>query len=213
MLFPSYKLAGFQKARLRPIVTVAGGPEERPRRQHREVARVAVAVVAVVSMLLALLGTVVATAPAPADAATTGGTCSFANAGSGTYARTLCWFDMSGYNATTAGSAAGQAMTISLPGGYSISFTLKVSGGPVKAVAFPTYGGAYLGNGAYTGVGWQAGALSDPKRHHDHRRSERHLGGRLPGEPGDAATRSSAPTPSPPTPASRSPGPPTRCSA
>ena len=153
MLFPSYKLAGFQKARLRPIVTVAGGPEERPRRQHREVARVAVAVVAVVSMLLALLGTVVATAPAPADAATTGGTCSFANAGSGTYARTLCWFDMSGYNATTAGSAAGQAMTISLPGGYSISFTLKVSGGPVKAVAFPTYGGAYLGNGAYTGVG------------------------------------------------------------
>ena len=43
-------------------------------------------------------------------------------------------------------------MTISLPGGYSISFTLKVSGGPVKAVAFPTYSGAYLGNGAYTGV-------------------------------------------------------------
>jgi hypothetical protein len=68
-------------------------------------------------------------------------------------ARTLCWFDLSGYNATTAGSTAGQHMSVALPGGYSISFTLKVSGGQVKATAFPTFSGAYLGNKAYTGVG------------------------------------------------------------
>ena len=59
---------------------------------------------------------------------------------------------MSAYNATTAASAAGQSMSVALPGGYSISFTLKVSGGPVKATTFPTYSGAYLGNRAYTGV-------------------------------------------------------------
>ena len=118
----------------------------------RSVLRAALPIAAVMGMVTGLVGTVTAVTSAPASAATTGATCSFANSGSGTYARTLCWFDMSGYNATTAGSAAGQLMTISLPGGYSITFTLKVSGGPVKAVAFPTYSGAYLGNGAYTGV-------------------------------------------------------------
>ena len=57
---------------------------------------------------------------------------------------------MSSYSAAAAGSAAGQSMTVALPGGYSISFTLNVSGGAVGPTAFPTYGGAYLGNGAYT---------------------------------------------------------------
>ena len=119
----------------------------------RPVLRAALPIAAVIGLVAAVVSTVATLAPAPASAATTGVTCSFANAGSGTYARTLCWFDMSGYNATAAGSAVGQAMTIALPGGYSITFTLKVSGGPVKAVTFPTYSGAYLGNGAYTGVG------------------------------------------------------------
>jgi uncharacterized repeat protein (TIGR01451 family) len=121
-------------------------------RQPRALATGAAAVAASLGLVAGLVGTLVVTTPAPASAATTGATCSFANAGSGPYARTLCWFDLSGYNATAAGSAAGQGMSVALPGGYTISFTLKVSGGPVKAVAFPTYGGAYLGNGAYTGV-------------------------------------------------------------
>ena len=103
-------------------------------------------------MVVGLAGTLVVAAPAQAGAATTGASCSFANPGSGTYASTLCWFDLSAYNATAAAGATGQAMSVALPGGYSIGFTLKVSGGPVKAVAFPTYGAAYLGNGAYSGV-------------------------------------------------------------
>jgi hypothetical protein len=115
----------------------------------------AVAGSATVGLIVGLVGTVVmATSnPRAASAATTSASCSFATAGSGTYARTLCWFDMSGYNATSAGSVAGQAVSVALPGGYTISFTLKVSGGPAKATAFPTYSGAYLGNKAYTGVG------------------------------------------------------------
>jgi uncharacterized repeat protein (TIGR01451 family) len=45
-------------------------------------------------------------------------------------------------------------MTVSLIGGYSITFNLHVSGGPVAAHVFPTYPGAFLGNrGFYTGVG------------------------------------------------------------
>jgi hypothetical protein len=106
---------------------------------------------AIVGLLVALVGTVGVVAPLSASAATTS-SCSFANAGSGTYARTLCWFDMSTYNAAAATSAAGQSMSVALPGGYAISFTLNVSGGAISPTAFPTYGGAYLGNGAYTGV-------------------------------------------------------------
>ena len=106
---------------------------------------------ATVGMMVALVGTLAVAAPLSASAASTS-SCSFANPGSGTYARTLCWFDMSTYSAAAAGSASGQSMTVALPGGYSISFTLNVSGGAVGPTAFPTYGGAYLGNGAYTDV-------------------------------------------------------------
>jgi hypothetical protein len=96
--------------------------------------------------------TVAEAAPLSAAASTTPSTCSFAVAGSGTYARTLCWFDLSGYNAAAAARSNGQPVTVTLPGGYSISFTLEVSGGAVQPTAFPTYRGAYLGNKAYTGV-------------------------------------------------------------
>ncbi|GAB3158357.1 hypothetical protein GCM10027258_69350 [Amycolatopsis stemonae] len=79
--------------------------------------------------------------------------CGFASAGTGTYARTLCWFDLSGYDAAEATSAAGQRLTFTLPGGYRLAVTLKVSGGPVAANRLPTYSAAYLGNsGHYTGV-------------------------------------------------------------
>jgi hypothetical protein len=42
----------------------------------------------------------------------------------GTYASNLCWFDMTGYSDTTARSPGGQSMSITLPGGYTASFTL-----------------------------------------------------------------------------------------
>jgi hypothetical protein len=120
--------------------------------RSRTPGRGVLALVSVVALVGAFVGTVVEAGATKAGAAPASSSCSFANAGSGPYARTLCWFDMSSYNPTSAAGATGQSMSVSLPGGYSISFTLKVSGGPIKATAFPTYAGAYLGNGAYTGV-------------------------------------------------------------
>ena len=79
--------------------------------------------------------------------------CSFAEVGTGTYASTLCWLDLSAYHPALASKPAGQPMTVTLPGGYTIRFNLHVSGGPVAATSFPTYNGAFLGNhGHYTGV-------------------------------------------------------------
>ncbi len=79
--------------------------------------------------------------------------CSFAQPGTGTYASTLCWLDLSPYNPVSASKPAGQPMTVTLPGGYTIRFNLHVSGGPVAATSFPTFVDAFLGNnGHYTGV-------------------------------------------------------------
>ncbi|WP_410624939.1 CshA/CshB family fibrillar adhesin-related protein [Amycolatopsis sp. cmx-8-4] len=104
-----------------------------------------------VVVLLALGVAVPGTAPRATAAGTEG--CGFATAGTGTYARTLCWFDLSGYNAAEATSASGQRLTFALPGGYRLAATLTVSGGPVEPNALPTYSAAYLGNsGHYTGV-------------------------------------------------------------
>ncbi|HTW19681.1 MAG TPA: hypothetical protein VME70_05635, partial [Mycobacteriales bacterium] len=100
-------------------------------------------------MTLCGLFGLIATAPPAAAAAQS---CGFATAGTGTYASTICWFDLSGYNAAQATSASGQVMTIDLPNGYTIVFTLKVSGGAVKATTMPTYSGAYLGRLGYTNI-------------------------------------------------------------
>lgn len=43
----------------------------------------------------------------------------------GQHASTICWLDMTSYNDTQARSAAGQAMTATLPGDYKISYTIK----------------------------------------------------------------------------------------
>lgn len=104
------------------------------------------------AIVLLALGVSVPGSVSPAAAAGTQ-SCGFAAAGTGTYARTLCWFDLSGYSASEATSAAGQRLTFALPGGYRLAVTLKVSGGPVAANSLPTYPAAYLGNsGHYTGV-------------------------------------------------------------
>ena len=77
----------------------------------------------------------------------------------GYQASTICWLDMSSYVEATAETSAGQAMTVALPGGYTVSFTVNTSPvagappfSPVKATAFPTWSGAYIGNKAYTGT-------------------------------------------------------------
>ncbi|WP_222565179.1 CshA/CshB family fibrillar adhesin-related protein [Novilysobacter antarcticus] len=95
---------------------------------------------------------------APAFAATT--TCS-ASTTQGTapadYA-TYCWFDMSGYNDGTARGAGGQPFVVSLPGGATLSFTLKVSGNAnanaiaLDARAVPTWTGGAFGNSAFLGI-------------------------------------------------------------
>lgn len=77
----------------------------------------------------------------------------------GPYAPNLCWFDMSAYSDVQARSAAGQQMSITLPGGYVASFTLTsraVAGTNWRGVesrvapleerfAFGVAGGGYVG--------------------------------------------------------------------
>jgi uncharacterized repeat protein (TIGR01451 family) len=110
------------------------------------------AVFGLLTMVLLALA-VVAPGPVPRAAAAGTQSCGFATAGTGTYARTLCWLDLSGYSAAEATSTAGQRLTFALPGGYRLAATLTVSGGPVAPNALPTYSAAYLGNsGHYTGV-------------------------------------------------------------
>lgn len=106
-------------------------------------------VASVLAVLSSCLVGLIATAGKASAAPTT---CSFANAGSGTYAQTLCWFDMSGYDATQATSAAGQVLTVDLLSGYTLTFTLNVTGSAVKPAALPTYSAAFLGRGGYTGI-------------------------------------------------------------
>ncbi|WP_051191688.1 DUF7507 domain-containing protein [Microbacterium luticocti] len=103
-------------------------------------------------LVVAALAVIGLSVPTAAQAATDA-TCDFADPGTGTYASTLCWFDMSGYDPAQAGSAGGQQMSVTLPGGYTLTYTLKVTGIAVAPVAFPTWTGSYLGNrGHYTGV-------------------------------------------------------------
>ncbi|WP_344400207.1 CshA/CshB family fibrillar adhesin-related protein [Promicromonospora sukumoe] len=104
-------------------------------------------VAALLCSLLPLLST------APPAAAATNANCSTADEGSGRYASTLCWFDFSGYDPAQAMSAEGQDVSVALPGGSTLTFILKASGGQVRGDSFPTYSAAYLGNGSYTGVG------------------------------------------------------------
>ena len=106
-------------------------------------------VLAVLAVLASCGVGAVAGAPAASAAPMS---CSFATPGSGTYAQTLCWIDMSSYDATQATSPAGQAMTVDLLSGYTLSFTLNVTGSAVRPASLPTYSAAFLGHSGYTGV-------------------------------------------------------------
>jgi uncharacterized repeat protein (TIGR01451 family) len=94
--------------------------------------------------VLTAVGFTVGTTSASAAPTTS---CSFASSGTGTFADALCWFDLSSYNAGQA--ASGQPFSVAIPGGYTLNFTMTVTGGPVAAVKFPTWSGAYLGNGGH----------------------------------------------------------------
>jgi uncharacterized repeat protein (TIGR01451 family) len=86
---------------------------------------------AVVSLLLALTGvsTIATTAltAGPAVAAPSG--CGYADssASNGAFASTICWFDFTSFDAVQARTAAGQAMQVTLDGGYVASFTVKLT--------------------------------------------------------------------------------------
>jgi uncharacterized repeat protein (TIGR01451 family) len=73
----------------------------------------------------------------------------------GPNASTICWLNLAGYSDSLARSAAGQAVTLALPGGYMISFTLTSRGTPsgqqrsVGPNAIPVSGSSYVGNHAY----------------------------------------------------------------
>jgi hypothetical protein len=106
-------------ARVRCVALRAGAratAEAGNRRRHGVVRQPLSAALLLVSTLTGF----VALAPSASAASPT---CSFATAGSGTYASTLCWFDLSSYSAATATGASGQTMTMTIPGGYTLTFS------------------------------------------------------------------------------------------
>lgn len=97
--------------------------------------------------------------PAAAQAADAAPGCGYGQGGP--RADQICWIDMSSLDRTQAESPAGQPMSIELPGGIDLSFTLRLEKGsdspagdtaprPVAAAAFPTWEGTPIGNAIYT---------------------------------------------------------------
>ncbi|MCU1482716.1 MAG: hypothetical protein JWQ19_3502 [Subtercola sp.] len=125
------------------------------RRAKRLRVLVGVAVAALASLALA-----VPTAASAAEPATGPVGCGYGSGGP--YADTLCWIDMASYNDATARSTAGQPFSITLPGGYTTTFTAHTSGtNPVRASGFPTWGGAAIGNSIYLGTPGQPALYQD----------------------------------------------------
>lgn len=123
----------------------AGNGLEHGRSGRRPVVRaVAALTIAAASLVGASVASSVASA-APGDPVGCGyGT-------GGPFADTLCWIDMSGYVDATARSGSGQAMSATLPGGYTVDFTVRTSGtrNAVPSI-FPTWDyGAAVGKYIY----------------------------------------------------------------
>jgi hypothetical protein len=96
-------------------------------RRARRVGRIALAGVAT---LVLSLGAAVAWSTGestPAAAAPVG--CGYADStpSNGLYASTICWFDFTDFDIVEARSVAGQPMTVTLDGGYTVSFTVRFS--------------------------------------------------------------------------------------
>lgn len=111
---------------------------------------------ALLAGVLALGATALTTAVLPAitaAAAPAAPGCDFADSGTGRYADTLCWLDLTSLDAAVASTPAGQPLSLDLPGGYRLQATVSVSGGALAAARLPTYVGSGLGNrGHYTGI-------------------------------------------------------------
>ncbi|NDK32356.1 DUF7927 domain-containing protein [Nesterenkonia haasae] len=84
--------------------------------------------------------------------------CDYADAGSGLYAETICWLDMTEYDNDLARQPGGQPMNITLPGGYVITYNVVTNDVPgfnrkdVRAEPVPT-AAQHFGGDNYTGIG------------------------------------------------------------
>jgi hypothetical protein len=79
--------------------------------------------------------------------APTGTSCGFADAGTGTYASTLCFVDFNSYSPSAAKAPGCEPMSATITTtGYTLTFCLQVTGGPIQAAAAPSYSDAFLGN-------------------------------------------------------------------
>lgn len=98
------------------------------------------------------------TLSAPSESSTSvtaveGASCSTSDAASGAAAGQLCWLDLSAYSAASATAPSAQHLSVSVAGGYVLSFDLEVSGGAVSPTALGAWPAAYLGtDGVLTGV-------------------------------------------------------------
>ena len=102
---------------------------------------------------LALAALVPALPGAPVASAAPSGPVGCGYGTGGPFADTLCWIDMSAYNDGLA-RGAGQPMSVNLPGGYTVAFTVHTSGtrGVVSSI-FPTWDyGAAVGKYIYLGT-------------------------------------------------------------
>lgn len=121
------------------------------------------AVVLVFVAGFSMTGLTIASTTQPAKAAANG--CDNADSATGTYADTICWFDLAGFDQARAQTAAGQDFTVTLDGGYTATFNLIDRTGTgrsshtIEAVAPPAFaahiaGWNILGTpGIYTGIG------------------------------------------------------------
>jgi prealbumin domain-containing protein len=87
----------------------------------------------------------------PAEAANCYSATSQGSTGPSDYA-SYCWIDLSIYNDAAARSASGQAYSLTLQDGSTMSFTMKVSGSAASPAAAPSWSGAAIGNTAFLGI-------------------------------------------------------------
>jgi uncharacterized repeat protein (TIGR01451 family) len=122
----------------------------------------------VVGIALAALAGPLLSKPETASAAATG--CGYANtsANNGKFAQTACWLNFSTFTETAARSASGQLMSVTLDGGYTANFTVKMADVPGDAVMHvlpqttPLAARFAFGTDAYRGVPGSPALYSQP---------------------------------------------------
>jgi uncharacterized repeat protein (TIGR01451 family) len=119
-----------------------------------------------------MTGVTIAATSRPARAAANG--CDHADSGTGTYADTICWFDMAGFDQAQAQTAAGQGFSVTLDGGYTATFNVIDHTGTgrtsrtIDAVVPPAFDAHISGwnifgtPGVYTGIEGRPVLYSDP---------------------------------------------------